>query len=221
MAPPISVPAELEVNAPSQTPFTCLLETSCAIGATLAEPVPAQRVSAVLPSPSRSSESTCAPPEQRWPRPGASDPRVKVLDSAPKEAPLRIVVLMLIHTSWPTPRLPLPAFQLQRRRVRPVPAKFGTCWKLGAGRPVPRSSKVQPVKMRSTGSRSVATRFWSGTGSLDCGALRTCRRQETVCPGLKGPPPERLSLAGSSCTNGPLRVKLLQVFFATLVGPAV
>ena len=130
--------------------------------------------------------------------------------------------MMLIHTCWLTPRLPLPAFQRQRSRVRPVPAKFGICSKVwGAGRPVPWSSKVQEAKMRSTGSRSVATRSSSGTGSLDRASLRTRRRQEIVWPGLNGPPPERLSLAGLSCTNGPLRVKVLQEFRLTFVGPAV
>ena len=103
-----------------------------------------------------------------------------------------------------------------------MPAKFGICWKLcGAGRPVPWSSKVQLEKTRSTGSRSVAIRLSSGTGSLDCAALRTRRRQETVWPGLNGPPPERLSLAGLSCTNGPLSMKVWQALRVTLVGPAV
>jgi hypothetical protein len=105
---------------------------------------------------------------QRWPRPGASLSSVKSLPSDPDGVPLRIVVLMLIHTWEFTPRLPLPAFQRQRNRVRPVPAKFGiwsnTC---GAGRPVPCASKVQLVKFKLTGSRSVAINASSGTGSLD------------------------------------------------------
>ncbi len=92
----------------------------------------------------------------------------------------------------------------------------------GAGRPVPWSSKVQvPLKTRSTGSRSAATTPSSGAGSLDCGALRTRSRQLTDCPGLKGPPPERLSFAGLSCTNGPLSVNVAQLLALTLVGPAV
>src|SRR5262249_2288979 len=137
-------------------------------------------------------------------------------------APTRTVVLIRIHTCWLTPRLPLPAFQRQRNRVRPVPAKFGICWKVwGAGRPVDWSSKLQETKTRSTGSRSVAIRSSIGTGSLARAALRTRRRREAVWPGLNGPPPERLSLAGLSCTNGPLSVKVLQEFLLTLVGPAV
>ena len=66
--------------------------------------------------------------------------RFTSLDRLPNGAPLRIVVLRWIHTSWPTPRLPLPAFHCQRSSVRPVPAKFGICSKtLGrrqAGAPV-------------------------------------------------------------------------------------
>ena len=158
-APPVRVPAEVETEPPSQVPWIVLLETSWAMGATVALPVARQIVSAVSPSPSRSSASACEAPEQRRPRPGASLSSVKSFDSGPATAPLRMVVAMLIHTCWLTPRLPLPAFQRQRSRVRPVPAKFGICSKVcGAGSPVPWSSKLQLAKTRSTGSRSVAIR---------------------------------------------------------------
>ena len=103
-----------------------------------------------------------------------------------------------------------------------MPAKFGIWSKTwGAGRPVPWSSKVQETKVRFTGSRSVATRFSRGTGSLDRASLRTRRRQETDWPGLNGPPPERFSLAGLSCTNGPLTTNERQELWLTFVGPAV
>src|ERR1700687_3158743 len=224
MAPPISVPLELVVKPPpSHRPSTFLLDTSWPIGATLAVPVAVQRVSPVSPSPSRSWLSVCDEPEQRSPRPGLFEAMLKVFESGPKTAPDRTVVLKRMKTCWFTPRLPLPAFQRQRSSRRPLPWKLGICSKVwGAGRPVPWSSNDQlPEKTRFTGRRSIATSPASGAGSLDCGALRTRSRQLTVCPGLKGPPPERLSFAGLSCTKGPLRVKVEQVVLLTLVRPAV
>ena len=95
-----------------------------------------------------SSGSAWELPEQRCAESGRVAVEREVVGRAlPDGAPLRMVVVMLIQTCWLTPRLPLPAFQRQRSRVRPVPAKFGICSKTwGAGRPVPWSSKVQLEK---------------------------------------------------------------------------
>ncbi len=142
-------------------------------------------------------------------------------DRLPNAAPLRMVVEMLIHTCWLTPRLPLPAFQRQRSSVRPVPAKFGIWSKTwGAGRPVPWSSKVQETKVRSTGSRSVATRSRAGSGSLDRASLRTRSRQATVWPGLNGPPPERFVLGRVELHERAAEHEVLgRSLRVTLVGP--
>ena len=51
-APPVSVPAEVATEPPSQVPWIVLLETSWAIPATVTLPVARQRVSAVSLSPS-------------------------------------------------------------------------------------------------------------------------------------------------------------------------
>ncbi len=122
MEPPTSVPFELAVKPPpSQMPLTCLFDTSCAIGATLMVPLAVHTVW-VLPRPVRFRVSVCELPEHRCARPGLLEARSMVFDSGPKEAPARTVVPNSRKTSWLTPRLPLPAFQLQRSRVRPVPA---------------------------------------------------------------------------------------------------
>ena len=67
----------------------------------------------------------------------------------------------------------------------------------------------------------MATMCSSGSGSEDWAAERTRRRQETFWPPLNDPLPERFSLAGLSCANGPERTKLRQALRFTLVGPAV